>query len=206
MDGKTPDHALHVGNAKVIVKPALLVLLCAILIAVIAVPLLRRDPSSNMPSFGYANPQTWRFEARQGAQAVAFAGFDAEKKDASSSSALDAGAGFTVKVSQTGPSADSVYLRNAMNLDLNQGRKPLHLTFEARTAAPGTSAFPLTFTVRDSQTLLWSDRVVADPSWKRYEKTITLKPGSLLNVILAIHLGEKTGAVQIRNLQVTDGK
>jgi hypothetical protein len=204
MDGQTTDHALRVGDAKVVVKPAMLVLLCALLIGVIAVPILRRDPSSNMPSYGYANPETWKFEARQGAQAVASAGLDAQKNGVTSS-VVDAGKGFTVTVSHLGRNADSVYLRNAMNLDLNQGRKPLRLTFEARTVAPGSPAFPMTFTVRDSQTLLWSERITADSSWKKYDKQITLKPDSLLNVILAIHLGEKTGAVQIRNLQVTDG-
>ena len=203
MDGQI-DNALQVGNAKVVVKPAMLVLLCAILIGAIAVPLLRRDPTSGAPSYGYANPETWKFEARQGAQATASAGLD-EKKTGVSASVLDAGSGFTVKVARAGSTADSVYLRNAMNLDLNQERKPLRLTFEARTVGTGTPEFPLTFTVRDSQTLLWSDRVMASPSWKQYEKKITLKPDSLLNVILAIHLGEKTGAVQIRNLQVKDG-
>jgi hypothetical protein len=204
MDGQTTDHALRVGNAKVVVKPAMLVLLCALLIGVIAVPVLRRDPSSNMPSYGYANPETWKFEARQGAQAVAYAGLDAQKSGVTSS-VVDAGKGFTVTISQVGRNPDSVYLRNAMNLDLNQGKKPLRLTFEARTVAPGSPAFPMTFTVRDSQTLLWSERITADSSWKKYDKKITLKPDSLLNVILAVHLGEKTGAVQIRNLQVTDG-
>ncbi|MES2465275.1 MAG: hypothetical protein V4671_32315 [Armatimonadota bacterium] len=202
MDGETTDNALHVGNARVVVKPAMLVLLCALLIGAIAVPLLRRDPSSNMPSYGYANPEMWKFEAREGTEAVAFAGLDAQKTNASP--LLDADAGFTVKVSQVGKKIDSIYLRNAMNLDLNQGKKPLRLTFEARTAAPSAAAFPLTFTIRDSQTLLWSDRMTADTSWKSYEKTINLKPGSLLNVILAIHLGEKAGTLQIRNLQVTD--
>ncbi len=205
MDGQTTDNALRVGNAKVVVKPAMLVLLCAIFIGVIAVPLLRRDPSSNMPAYGYANPETWKFDARQGAQAVATAGLDTPK-GGGTSSAIDASRGFTVTVTQTGAKSDSVYLRNAMNLDLNQGRKPLRLTFEARTLAPGTSAFPLTFTVRDSQTLLWSERVVTDSSWKKYDKKITLKPDSLLNVILAVHLGEKTGTIQIRKLQVTDGE
>ena len=203
MDGQT-DKALRVGDAKVVVKPAMLVLLCAILIGAIAVPLLRRDPTSGTPSYGYANPETWKFEARQGAQATASAGLD-EKKAGVSSSVVDAGSGFTAKITRAGSTADSVYLRNAMNLDLNQGRKPLRLTFEARTIGTGAPAFPLTFTVRDSQTLLWSDRVVAGPDWKQYEKKITLKPDSLLNVILAIHLGEKTGTVQIRNLQVNDG-
>jgi hypothetical protein len=202
MDGQSTDNALRVGNAKVVIKPAMLVLLCALVIGAIAIPVLRRDPSKNMPSYGYANPQTWKFDARRPAEAVASAGLDAKK--GGDSSVLDAGTGFTVKVSQAGQSADSVYLRNAMNLDLNQERKPLRLTFEARTTDPGTTAFPLTFTVRDSQTLLWSERVTAGPSWQQYEKKITLKPGSLLNVILAIHLGAKTGSVQIRNLQVTD--
>lgn len=204
MDGQTTDHALRVGNAKVVVKPAMLVLLSAIFIASVAIPLLRRDPSSHMPSYGYANPEMWKFEARQGAEATVAAGLDANKSGAVSS-VIDAGKGFTVKVARVSPKPDSVYLRNAMNLDLNQGRKPLRLTFEARTANPNEAEFPLTFTVRDSHTLLWSDRVVAGSSWKQYEKKITLKPDSLLNVILAVHLGEKTGSVQIRNLQVVDG-
>jgi hypothetical protein len=206
MDGQTPDNALRVGSAKVVVKPAMLVLLCALVIGAIAIPVLRRDPTSGMPSYGYANPETWKFEARQGAQAVAAGGLESQiPKDAATSAVVDASRGFTVNVSQAGPTPDSVYLRNAMNLDLNKDRKPLLLTFEARTVDPKTPAFPLTFTVRDAQTLLWSERVMTEPDWKQYEKKITLKPGSLLNVIMAIHLGEKTGTVQIRNLQVKDG-
>ena len=209
MDGQTDQtaHALRVGNAKVVVKPAMLVLLCAVFIGAIAVPVLRRDPASNAPAYGYANPQMWKFEAHQGAQAVAFASLGNEiKKSDVPTTIVDANSGFTVNVTHIGTSADSVYLRNAMNLDMKPDKKPLHLSFDARSIDKGAAPFPLTFTVRDSQTLLWSQRITVGSNWKHYEEKISFTKGSLLNVILAVHLGEKTGAVQVRNLQVVDAR
>ena len=179
------------------VKPAMVVLLSAVLTGVVAVPLLQHQaPAAQSPDFGYANPDTWRFESRQGAQATTEG---------------DLGKDFTVRVTQKGPSADCVYLRNAFNLDLNQERKPMRLLFEARTVPAGgekttaSAPFPITFIVRDSKTLLWSERVQAGPTWEKFDRKIQLKKSDLLNVIAAAHLGESVGAVEIKNLRVVDG-
>jgi hypothetical protein len=197
---------LRIGNNRAKVKPAMITLVAAIIIGIVSVVSLRRNPVQAAPDFGYANPLTWRFEARPGSEATAVSG--AVQSAGSTAATLDAATGVTVRVLKTGPSIDSVYLRNAFNLDLNQERRPLRLTFEARAGDgnEGSEPFPMTFTVRDTSTLLWSERILAEPTWKSYERKISLKKSALLNVIMAIHLGEKTGAMQIRNLRVVEDK
>jgi hypothetical protein len=198
---------LRIGNNQAKVKPAMLTLVAAIIIGIVAVVALRRTPAQAAPDFGYANPLTWRFEARSGAEATAVSG--ATQSTGTTATTLDAATGVTVRVLKQGADIDSVYLRNAFNLDLNQERRPLRLTFEARAgdgSAGDVSPFPMTFTVRDTNTLLWSERMLAEPTWKSYDRKISLKKSALLNVIMAIHLGEKTGAVQIRNVRVVEDK
>ncbi len=206
---------VRIGGTKVVVKPATIVLLGAIITGVIAVPILMRDPAQKSPEFGYANPQGWRFETKQGAEATAVAlnATATESKGTEGGlSVLDADSGFKIEVSKTGPRADSVYLRNAINLDVNQERRPMQLVFEARSGEEGSSdaaPFPVTFTLRDGRVAdntspLWSKRVEVGPSWQPYTCKIEVKQSALLNVVLAGHLGEKTGTLQIRKMRVID--
>lgn len=198
---------MRIANTRVVIKPAMIVLILAVVVGAVAIPLLRRDPVADTPSYGYVNPQTWKFEAGQGAQATVVSGASPSAEDGGRISVLDLEKGSQVQVIQVGSSADSVYLRNALNLDLNRDRKPMRLTFEGRAGADSDSnapPFPVTFIVRDSKTLLWSDRLVLSPSWKQYDVKIQLKQSNLLNVIMAIHLGEKVGTVQLRNLHVVN--
>jgi len=212
---------LRVGENKVKIKPALLVLVGAVIVGVVVTAVLRMTPSQQSPSFGYANPRGWRFEARQGAIASVVSAGDPAKPGVAKAApgdgengtegraptVVDAENGFTVKVEKKGTALDSVYLRNAVNLDLNQDRHPIKLIFDARSGngiTPTKEPFPLTVTVRDTNELLYGKRVSVGPEWKTYTETIKLKKSALLNLILAVHLGEKTGAVQLRNVRVVD--
>ena len=62
---------LHIGKFNMVVKPAMVVLVGALVTAAVAVPVLQRAAAPHVETFGYANPNTWRFETRQGAQATA---------------------------------------------------------------------------------------------------------------------------------------
>ena len=103
-----------------------------------------------------------------------------------------------------------MYLRNAFNLDLNREKKRLHLQFETRAVnaadpkAEASAPFPVTFTVRANKTLLWSKHVNAGPRWQAYDETVDLSKSDSLSLILAAHMGEAEGDVQIRNLRLVD--
>jgi hypothetical protein len=188
------------------------VLIGSVLIAAATVAIVKRAPAQVGPDFGYVNPHTWRFEARQGAQATLSFQAPAAQTGATDTGKppVDAEKGFKVSVTKPGPTGDCVYLRNAINLDLNQERRPMRLVFEARSGedtptAAAASAFPITFTVRDARTLLWSDRLEIGPAWQKYERPVKLKQSELLNVVMAMHLGERAGTVQVKNLRVVDG-
>ncbi|HVK03433.1 MAG TPA: hypothetical protein VM490_08155 [Armatimonadaceae bacterium] len=211
---------INIGGLKIRLKPAAVVLILAVVFGVAATVILAREPGQRAPEYGYANPQGWRFETRNGAEAdVVALGSPAAKATPTSSpaaggaiSTLDAEKGFKIAITKSGTRPDSVYLRNALNLDLNPSRKPLRLTFEARSGADGDAGsppFPLTVTVREGKTSgndvpLWSQKISVDPKWTTHAVRIDVKQSSLLNVIMAIHLGEKPGTVQIKNLRVID--
>ncbi|GEM_PF-3436109 len=209
---------IKIGGNQVRIKPASIVLVLSVIIGIVATVILSRDPVQKAPEFGYVNPKGWRFEVRQGAEAqiLTLSGgalgqaAPEEGSDAPGVSTVDASSGLKIVVTRPGTTPSSVYLRNALNLDMNQGGEPLSLKFSARSGEEGdqrAEGFPVTFTVREGRTEasaapLWSYKEVVGPRWKEYSARIDLKDTALLNVIVAAHLGEKPGTVLIKDLRV----
>lgn len=203
-----------IGHYSVVVRPAMAVLATAVLLAVLVPPVARMLTFQALPSYGYVNPDYWRFDTRGNAGADIMVLTPDGKEvhptpPAKGVPTYNSDRGFDVIVTKAGNATDGVFLRNALNRDHAEfSNKDLTMTFEAKTP----TAFPLLVTLRDGrpgmdkQGALWSCKMdVKGNNWEAYHIPIPasamLKSPNLC-YILAVHLGGQKGNVAFRRIHV----
>jgi len=193
---------IRIGNKRIVLKPASLVLLTCIPIAIIAPFQFHRGFAQPNLDWDCVNPTTWKFELQPGATAeivTAHPEFEALKK-ASETAAyhIDTTAGVTVNVTKTKGVPDSVYLRNGLNFDSLKHEKDLALQFSARTDNP----HDLIFVLREGKKQQWSARVLIQKSPTVYSLPLSFSNCAGSEAVLAIHLGIATGAVTLKDIRI----
>ncbi len=199
---------MKIGNNRVMVKPALVVLVLALLIAGVSIPLMRNRVVSTEADFGLVNPQRWKFQTSNGGVA------SLTMQDASAAMKLepvkgglyhvDSSDGFTVVIQRIGPTADCVYLRNGFSIDSIRPTGDVHFHFEAQSSDPHA----VLFTIRDGQVnngkLAWSHEYsVKGGAWTSFDDDIpiaNLQASGTSNLIMACQLGSSIGSVSLRNI------
>jgi len=200
------------GSYTIIIKPALTVFAAAVTIGLIAPPIVHLLKFEKSHSYGYVNPDMWRFDTRGTADARIMLldtdGGEIAPMPTKGAPTYNSDQGFNVTVFHPGKATDTVFLRNAMSLGQSDSwGKDLHLSFEAKA----DRLFPLLFTVRDGhpgmdkEGPIWSYEMKVRGSWKKYDVTIpaaSLQKTANLDSILAIHLGTQSGNVGFRHIYV----
>ena len=59
-----------IGSFKIMVKPALAMIIGAVVIGFSIPPIASRISFKKLPSYGYMNPSTWRFNAVEGRKQI----------------------------------------------------------------------------------------------------------------------------------------
>jgi len=200
---------MQVGNKRVVVKPAMVVLISGIVVAIAVIAVAGYYASYRVPSTGLVNPKRWKFETRSGAQAEIKPYSPLKSENGTDGVQLiDAESGFDVKVTQSAASADRVFLRNGLNLDMVNAQT-LDLTFEGRAPKP----FPVIVTIRDLEISpadnpapLWRQAFLIDSSdWKGYQATVpvpALRKSAQMNLVAAVQMGDHQGIVSLRRIRL----
>ena len=199
---------MQVGAYKVMVKPALVVLVLAVIIGAMS-PLIAKFISTvRPPDYGYIHPERWKFETRGGAEATLQMSSAAGQKNLIRSKAgyfnINSDEGFTIDIQKTGKTPDTVYMRNALNLSQTKESDTLNFSFEARSAKP----FVITYIIRDGlltqSRLLWSKSFTVSGDWQTYSAPVALgdlqERAHLLNCVISAHLGSQTGTLGMRKM------
>lgn len=201
-----------IGPFQVMIKPALGLIIVAVVIGFLARPVAHRLPVAGLPSYGYMNPATWRFKTSGGAKAeligITSAGTVAPIKAARGITWANSDKGFYIHVIRAGATPDTIFLRNVLDYDPTRFPKPtLNLSFEAKSP----HSFPIIFMDRaggpgnDFSAPLWSKQVDVNGDWKTYTVTIptdTLVKSNNTTTIFSAHLGLQAGQISLRNMHI----
>jgi hypothetical protein len=189
-------------NQKIVVKPALVVLVGAITAGVLG-PLYAKHVAAQ-PNLAWkcSNLDIWKFEVRR--QAVAeFISSPTKKETISKSSTkaaynIDMNRGVEIDVKQSDGAADCIDLRNAINFEDIKEQKGLVVRFRARTDQP----HELTMILRERDKIRWSAPVMLKSPWTEYSLPISFNSCESNQAILSIHLGSATGKISLKNLRI----
>jgi len=164
--------------------------------------------------YGWANPKEWTFATEAGADGKLTMLSDEGTKELVPNrqgySHINADDGFQVTVNKTSGGAHSVHIRTGISFDkdssnVDSGGDEFKFKFEGQAPQP----FPVTFTIRDMKLrgesiVLWSKSFTVNGDWKPYTATIPRSaitgPGKTPFLVMAGHLGGKTGAVSLRHI------
>ncbi len=199
---------MEIGKTRVVIRPAMFVLIGAIVIGVAAVAWAGWYALGPRSNDGLINPKRWTYGTTGGAVAT----FDMmSKTDAKELittregfSNVNVREGFKITMTRVGKAPNSVYIRNAINFDKSAKPKDLIFSFKGRSDSP----LPITFTIRDSRlkkggALLWSNTFTIAGDWKDYSKTVPVSAvsgGQLQLMVVAGHLGTKPGELSLREI------
>ena len=200
---------VRVRGYRVIIRPAMFVLVGACITGAIAIPTMQQMPERvrTTPIKGYLYPERWKFETRHGAEAT-ITGCGGRPLQAMKSGA-DAGffqinmeEGVEVQVKKTA-GAETVYLRNGFNLAEMKEPANLVLRFEACSE----SNFPLLLTARVGRNMVWHQNMTVQGAWKAREIILPIdalrnRDGTML--VFAVQLGEQNGTVGLRHVTLTE--
>jgi hypothetical protein len=192
---------MKVKDYKVVVKPAGFVLAAAIVIGFAGVGVSRQMAKPAPPYVGCLNPKRWKFEAKSDAIArIVAEGQDGQKVEGDKAFAVNSDMGMTVQIDQAGKGADSVYLRNVLDLnDVPESNKQIKITFQGRSQ----SGANITAALRQSDQLLWREAVKLGKDWKPYEYTASVAKATTLNPVFCLHMGTNTGRIEVKEVRVT---
>jgi hypothetical protein len=191
-----------IGDKQLVIKPALLVLIGAVLLGSLA-PLFAKRVSAQ-PSLVWkcSNLDLWKFEVRRQAQAeLALSPTQKQSLSKSSTKAaynLDMTTGVEVDIKQNDGAADCVDLRNAINFEEIKQRKGLVLRFTARADQPHA----VNIILRERDQLRWSGSATLSPQWSEFNLPISFQSCASNQAILALHLGGATGKIGLKNLRI----
>ena len=201
-----------IGAFKVVIRPALALMMMATVIGFAARPIMQHLSYEKLASTGYLNPQQWRFGTRAGASAqistLAPDGTETPVKPERGLLWGDTDKGVSITIDHPGETPDTVFLRNALSREqTNFPRTDRHLTFEAKASQP----FPILMNLRDGRYendktgALWSHSLTLEPDWKTYDVAVPTRPlfkTLNLSVIFSIQLGSSSGKVSLRNVHL----
>ena len=199
---------MQIGQTKVVIRPAMFVLIGSIVFGLVAVAAAGWYALGPKQSHGWASPKRWTYGSNGGASATMKMLSPAGTKELVTTregySHVDTDDGFEVTVVKQGAAPNSVYIRNAIDFDKEVAKGDLEFTFQGKSS----TAFPLTFTIRDSQVkkgggLLWSHTFNVSGDWTTYSEKVpesALGHGKIQFMVIAGHLGAKPGSVSLRNI------
>ena len=199
---------MQVGRTRVTIRPAMAIIIGGILVGVVGFVGARLYASGPIKTEGGINPKRWVFGSDSSAQ-VTLKMLSSERQNALSTtkdgySDLNAEEGFQVIVREAGTKPNSIYIRNAIDLEKADIGKNMEFRFVGSAPKP----FPITFTIRDTEIksggkLLWSHTFTVNGDFKNYSQEV---PSSALAnrkskfMIIAGHLGATPGTVTLRQI------
>ncbi|MDX1932518.1 MAG: hypothetical protein SFU56_07925 [Capsulimonadales bacterium] len=196
---------VRVNGYDIIIKPALVVLLLACLIAAIAIPAFQRTPAPKRPAFGYLRPDLWQFRTKAGAEATVGTPENPSvglPEDEQGLPLLNMETGVSVNVTQVnGP--ESVRLVSGINLAEVPKLADMRLRFEARSEAGMT----VRFAVYEFHRLLWNQAIRVRGDWQTYAITVpldALKDRRNQQLIVAAELAHGPGEIALRKIRLTE--
>lgn len=193
---------ITIGNKQIVVKPAMLVLLGAVVVGVLGPLYAKRLAAQPSLVWKCSNLDLWKFEVRRQAQAeLALSPTQRQSPSQSPTKAaynLDMTSGVEVDIKQNDGAADCVDLRNAINFEEIKQRKGLVLRFSARADRPHA----IHVILRERDQLRWSGSASLTPPWSEFSLPISFQSCTSNQAILALHLGGATGKIGLKNLRI----
>jgi len=207
---------MKISHYSVVVKPALVVLVLAVVAAYIGKNYMGRfvKAADVVASDGLLRPKTWKFEVRPGANAtlshlVTKKEVESDKSISSHRGiyAFDMKSGVIAQVSLGAAgkaSTESVYFRSGLSMaSVKPATKSLRLSFEA---CGDPAPFAVLATIRDQKTLLWHQLLpVTSTDWKPYSATVPvadLSARKFENLPFSIQIGDQKGTLSLRNVRL----
>ena len=202
---------MQIGSSKIIIKPAMFVLLGSVLVGIAAVSVAGWYALGPRPSNGLLDPKRWTFSTTSGAKATIVMNSPAAQKelvpvrDGYSNMNMSEG-GFDLNIDKTGGRSDTVSIRNVIAFEKKKSTGDMKFSFQG--SAP--QAFPVTFVIRDSQTktgggVVWSHSFNVQGDWKDYTATVplnNLNKAHMQFMVVAGHLGGPRGDVSLRSINL----
>ena len=191
-----------IGDKQIVIKPATLVLLGAVVAGVLGPLYAKRLAAQPSLVWKCSNLDLWKFEVRRQAQAeLALSPSQKQslsKKATQAAYNLDMTAGVEVDIQKNDGAADCVDLRNAINFEEIKQRKGLALRFTARADQPHA----VNVILRERDQLRWSGSATLRPQWAEFSLPISFQSCTANQAILALHLGGGTGKIGLKNLRI----